>query len=300
MTKISSLGRHSIVFSAAALLAGCGNYGMMAEPVDITVSEVGFATPESVLHDAAADVYLVSNINGTPLDADGNGFISRLSPDGEVIDLKWIDGADAGTTLNAPKGMAISGDRLYVADIDCIRMFNQATGSPAGEHCVNGASFLNDVTPALGGGVLFTDTGLDASFAPVGTDAVYRLDADGVTTLIADPELGAPNGIIDTSDGPLVVTFMSGEVYRIGADGNRTVLAAPSEQQLDGVVELADGRILASSWGDSCIHEMSAAGDMTCIISDVEAPADIGADTGRSRVLIPLFTSDMVLIRSIL
>ena len=49
------------------------------------VADVGFATPESVLHDEAADVYLVSNINGEPLEEDGNGFISRLSPDGDVF-----------------------------------------------------------------------------------------------------------------------------------------------------------------------------------------------------------------------
>jgi sugar lactone lactonase YvrE len=164
---------------------------------------------------------------------------------------------------------------------------------------VEGASFLNDVAPALGGGVLFTDTGLDASFAPSGADAIYRLNANGVTTVIANPGLGAPNGIIDTRDGALVVTFMSGEVFRVAAGGNRTVLAGPSQQQLDGVVQLADGRILMSSWGDSCIYEMSPAGAMSCVMSDVEAPADIGADVGRNRVLIPLFNANTVLIRSV-
>ena len=32
----------------------------------------GFAGPESVVHDADADLYLVSNISGQPLDRDGN------------------------------------------------------------------------------------------------------------------------------------------------------------------------------------------------------------------------------------
>ena len=62
------------------------------------------STPESALHDPEADVYLVSNINGGPCDRDDNGFISRVSPDGQVLDLKWIDGADPGVTLHAPKG----------------------------------------------------------------------------------------------------------------------------------------------------------------------------------------------------
>ena len=69
----------------------------------------GFSTPESVLHDPEADIYLVSNINGSPLERDGNGFISRVTPDGKVETLKFIAGGVKGVTLNAPKGMAITG-----------------------------------------------------------------------------------------------------------------------------------------------------------------------------------------------
>lgn len=304
MTASSAIRLGGTLLGAAGILSGCGGGAndsaqIPSAPVAITVADVGFATPESVLHDEVADVYLVSNVNGAPLDKDGNGFISRLSPDGDVLELKWIDGATGAVTLNAPKGMAIVDDRLYVADIDCIRVFDRTSGTPAGESCVDGASFLNDVAPAIGGGVLFTDTGLDPAFAPTGTDAVYRLDGDNVTTAIANPNLGAPNGILDTREGTLVVTFMSGEVFRVGPGGNRTVLAGPSQQQLDGVVELADGRMLMSSWGDSCIYEMGPSGAMSCIISDVEAPADIGADIGRSRVLIPQFNANTVLIRTV-
>ena len=44
----------------------------------------GISTPESVLYDAAADRYLVSNINGKPVDADNNGYITEISGDGKV------------------------------------------------------------------------------------------------------------------------------------------------------------------------------------------------------------------------
>src|SRR5205823_1591551 len=69
----------------------------------------GLSAPESVLHDAQADVYLVSNINGSPFAKDDNGFISRLSPSGEVMELKWIDGSRRDVELNAPKGLALLG-----------------------------------------------------------------------------------------------------------------------------------------------------------------------------------------------
>ena len=106
-----------VALTMAAIACGSAGDSETAEApaapsAPITVAEVGFATPESVLHDEIADVYLVSNINGHPLQPDGNGFISQLSPTGEVLDLKWIDGETEGVELNAPKGMAIVGDVL--------------------------------------------------------------------------------------------------------------------------------------------------------------------------------------------
>jgi hypothetical protein len=77
------------------------------------------------------------------------------------------------------------------------------------------------------------------------------------------------------------------------------MLSGRSERQLDGVVELTDGRVLMSSWGDSCIYEMSGDGTLTCIIPDVAAPADIGVDLDRNRVLIPLFNDNAVRISSV-
>src|SRR5687768_8785949 len=45
-----------------------------ALPAGTIVVRVGFQTPESVLHDPSSDTYLVSNINGGPVDVDDNGF----------------------------------------------------------------------------------------------------------------------------------------------------------------------------------------------------------------------------------
>ena len=50
----------------------------------------------------------VSNVNGPFAAADNNGFISRIGPDG-VAELNWMEGGKTGVTLNAPKGMELSG-----------------------------------------------------------------------------------------------------------------------------------------------------------------------------------------------
>ena len=245
------------------------------EPGPITVADVGFATPESVLHDTSADVYLVSNINGAPLDADGNGFISRLSPEGEVLELKWIDGEAENVTLNAPKGMAIQNGMLYVTDIDCVRMFDAATGAAAGETCIEGATFLNDLAPHPEDGVLVSDSGLDPTFATTGTDAVYHLAGDRYAPVIMDPGLGAPNGLAVADGAVTVVTYYGGEIFRVDGTQTRTDVLA------------------------SCVHRVMADGSASCMIADIPAPADIGVDAGRNVVMIPLFNANEVWIRPI-
>src|SRR5438094_1727454 len=70
------------------------------------------------------------NINGGPTTKDNNGFISRVRPDGAVENLKFIEGGHGGATLNAPKGLALRGDTLWVADIDMVGSFDANTGPP--------------------------------------------------------------------------------------------------------------------------------------------------------------------------
>ena len=270
------------------------------DPV-IEVADVGFSTPESVLHDTAADIYLVSNISGAPVAKDDDGFISRLSPDGEVEQLKWIDGAAADVTLHGPKGLAIRGDTLYVADIDCVRLFVRTTGTPAGEVCFPGATFLNDVG-VDGNGVLYvTDSGLTAEFTSSGADALWSFTPDGQTSKLQQGDsLGRPNGVAFNDGDGFVVTFGSGEIYRFGPDYvRRTVLPGAEGRQLDGIVFTDDGGYLFSSWGDRAVHHVDAQGATSRLLEDVESPADIGYDAGRNRVLVPLFTTDKVVIKQI-
>ena len=59
-----------------------------------------------------SNVLYVSNITDHPFNKDGTGYLSKIGLDGTVIEQKWID------KLNAPKGLTISKDKLYIADVD--------------------------------------------------------------------------------------------------------------------------------------------------------------------------------------
>jgi hypothetical protein len=67
--------------------------------------------------------------------------------------------------------------------------------------------------------------------------------------------------------------------------------------QLDGVEVLRDGTMLVSSWESSAVYHVKADGTAKAVVENVPSPADIGYDTKRRRVLIPLFTKNQVVIQ---
>src|SRR5205807_742479 len=83
---------------------------------------------------------------------------------------------------DAPKGFAIVGDTLYVADITVVRRFDAKTGKQKDDIKIPGATFLNDLAADGAGGAWVSDTGMDASFKPTGTDAIWHIGKDGAAT----------------------------------------------------------------------------------------------------------------------
>ncbi|HTM20314.1 MAG TPA: hypothetical protein VL172_07405 [Kofleriaceae bacterium] len=251
----------------------------------------GFKTPESVLYDADADIYYVSNINGDPFGADDNGFISKLTPEGKAE--VWIDGAKPDVKLDAPKGMALLGDLLYVADITTVRMFDRKTGAPKGEVAIKGATFLNDL--AAGKDVVYaSDSGMLPGFKPSGTDAIYKIAGGKATAVIKDKDLGGPNGLALAGDDLWVVTFGSGELYKV-TGGKKEGAVKPPKGQLDGLLVMGNGDVMISSWEAKAIYRGPTDGTKFAMAAkDLESPADIGWDGKRNRMLVPLFQKDQV------
>jgi hypothetical protein len=312
MQRLASLVVVGVLISAAL---GCGKPAPQAptaagaeDAAPQRLENVGLATPESVLYLESEDVYLVSNINGSPLAKDDNGFISKVAPDGTVIALKWIDGASDTVELNAPKGMGVADGKLYVTDIDSVRVFDLATGAPAASIAVAGAAFLNDISVSAKGTVYVSDTGLVADgegLKPGGKDAIYTVANGAAQALISGEKLGLPNGLQADADGVWVVTW-SGQVYHVKDSGEMGAPVKAPGAQLDGIVALADGRVLVSSWEKSAVFVGAAAdlsgkadGGLAQLFGDLKNPADIGFDTKRSRLLTPLFQDNAIVMQSV-
>src|SRR5881397_401963 len=255
----------------------------------------------SVLHDPVQDIYFVSNINGSPTAKDNNGFISRVRPDGAVENLKFIEGGHGGVTLNAPKGLAIRGDTLWVADIDVVRAFDAKTGAPRDSVSMAslGAVFLNDIAIAQTGALYITDTGIRfddvGNVLHPGPDRVFRIGPDRkVTVAVRGDTLGRPNGItLDAAGRRFIIVQYGGKAVMAWKPGDRAPsVVARGVGGYDGV-EIVGGKIVVSSWTDSTVSSYET-GQAVKLVTGIAGPADIGYDAKRNRLLIPIFTGNRV------
>jgi hypothetical protein len=286
---------------AAAVLSACSTSKSdnatqeslaVAQPdsARLIASPGGFIQPEAVRYDPDQDMYFVSSWgNGDPGATDNNGFISRMSPDGTVAQLKFVAGGAGGTTLHSPRGMTIVGDTLWVVDADAVRAFDRRTGAPLAtiDFSAFKLGFLNDI--AAGPDALYvTDTG---------TNRIYRIAGGRVSVALENSALGGPNGITwDAKNRRFIVVPYGGEsVIKAWTAGSKTLseIGRSGGSKFDGVEVLPGDRVLVASQGDSSLH-LFTGGTGRPVIHTGGAPADIAVDTKRNRAAVPFVDRNLV------
>lgn len=198
----------------------------------------GFDAPESVVLDAKRNELLVTNVHGEGDAQDGNGYISRVSLDGKLLQQRWIEG------LDGPKGTAIRGRRLFVADIDELVEIDLDDGAVVARHAVEGAKFLNDVVDAGEIGVLISDSALAR---------IYRWHQGTVEVWLEHEALGAVNGLLREADR-LVVSTMRGKLLAVDLRTRSIQELARDLGDGDGIVALGGQTYLVSEWPGRLFH----------------------------------------------
>jgi hypothetical protein len=291
----------ALLLSAIACRTPADRRAEFEGPGPHLVRQVGdFSGPESVRYDPERDVYYVSNMKLYGSWKDDNGYIVVLDAGNLDSSRVLVHGGIDGVTLHAPKGMALQGDTLWVADIDVVRGFHRASGAPVATIDLTAfrPTLLNDVAVGPDGTIRVTDTGIVMSYKGVVSDTtgdrVFVIGRDRrVTALPAAHPFPKPNGIAWDArrERWLTVTFddFNSVLYamRDGADTARVRIAA-GHGRWDGVEVLSDGRVLVTSWSDSSVHVVDAAGRVTPLVRHLPAPADLGVDTRRHRMAVPL------------
>lgn len=245
----------------------------------------GLNTPESVIYDATHDRLYVSNVQGVPNEKDGKGYIAVVSLDGKIIEKEWVK------DLNAPKGMAIQGDKLYVSDIDALVEIDIPSAKVTQRYEAKAAKFLNDVTVDAQHNVYVSD---------MFDDKIYCLCGGKFEMWLSSPELAAPNGLLAEKDrlvvgswGKLKEGFATEVPGYLKTVDYKTKKVAPLGSDkpfanLDGVESDGKDGYYVSDWMAGKLFHTDAKGHATELLKLKQGSADIHYLAAKHLLFVPM------------
>lgn len=256
----------------------------------ITVTNL--QSPYSFVSSSSGNEYFISSVNGDPEAADNNGFITKLDASGKMLNLKFIQGGTDGVTLNAPKGMAVVGQTLYVADLDTLRAFDTVSGKTIG---------AIPISPAPGQApVGLTDVAYDGTGVLYCSDQhanrIYRvaLSSRKVTLLVADPALAGPAGLaVHPKSGELIaVSWDKGKIFAITPEGAVSEMFSNGFfssrfTNLRGVDFDRWGNMYVSDFTTGKVWRMTWDKRFQVIAEYLPSPGDLGIDRTNNLILVP-------------
>jgi len=266
----------------------------------------GFAYPESVVADADNKYFFVSNVGEKmlPTAKDKDGFISKLSVGGEIIEKKYLPKKGF---LNSPKGMAIIKDSLWVADVDKVVGFNLKTKKKIFvlDFSQEKTLFLNDLVVINKNMLMVSATDVGKIYKIFIKDKpyfeVFLEDIPGANGLFFDKQqqklfivsfgktFDGSLGVVDLKEDKIVYQVLA---KKIGG--------------LDGVALLNKNKIIFSDWvaadqvGVMRIYDLAVKKLYKLnLIPPIQGPADFFYDQKRQKIWIPKMKENKVLIKKI-
>lgn len=233
----------------------------------------GFDQPESVVANPPEKAIYISNINGQPTELNGQGYISKVSMDGKVLNKHWLD------HLDAPKGMAVFGDNLYIADMQQVHQVSISRAQIIKQYTVSQAQMLNDITIADDGSVYISDL--------LG-GGIYRIHDNEIAPWFSHADLPHPNGLLWQQNELFVASWglgmkddftteIAGSIYKLNINNPELTVIKGSEQlgNLDGLVR--KGTVFyVSDWISGELFKIEE-GTHTKVLTLKPGLADIGA-----------------------
>jgi outer membrane protein assembly factor BamB len=235
--------------------------------------------PESVYYDTARQVLYVSNVTGSPTDKDGTGFISRISPEGKILVLQWVTG------LNAPKGLGVFGEFLYVSDISRVVKINIATGKITEQVEIPGSQFLNDIATDSQGNVYVSD---------MNGKTIYVIRSGSFDVLVKSDKVNGVNGLF-VVDGNLLAGLQD-RIVSINLRTKEIKDYILNTGGIDGLVPDGNGNFLISDWLGN-IHQVSTNKEKEKLLDTTPAniyAADIDYVPSKKLLMVPTFSDNRV------
>lgn len=285
---------HRIPSAVLLAIASVAAQAQAAQPTPELLWETsGFSAPESIVLDTQRGQYYVSNMatrgeGATP----GDGFISRVAPDGTIIELKWITG------LENPKGLSLANGRLYVGDDDALLEIDLDAGAVIARHAPEdgGPGQFNDSTADAAGNVYVFSSRLDTiyrlsggTFAPwvkVDTQVTGKfngLRADGERLLAGSWRVPAPDG---EQPGHLTTFDL--------ADGRMDRIGSAPIGHIDGIEPDGQGGWIITDFTPGRLLHVTPDGEVATLLTLSIGTADIHYRPDQQLLLLPRLRDDML------
>ncbi len=274
------------MFKNLLLLTTLISYGVAIEVTKVWESEAVLKVPESVLLDNKNKRLFVANINGNPLDIDGNGFISILGLDGKVKTLEFSKGFDA------PKGMAIYKNKLYVSDISTLRVVDMKSGKIIENYPIQEAQFLNDVAVTKDGIVYVSDYSQT-------NQAIYKLENKKITKWLESDALKdqRPNGLWVQKEN-LIIGTKEGTIFSANQKTKEVSIFKEKigENGIDGILPFDKKSFITSDWaGKVFVSDKNKTEQILDRTGEKINAADIWYDRKSKKLYIPTFFDNRIL-----
>ena len=228
--------------------------------------------------------YYVSNVAGQPTEKNGEGFITQIDENGKIVNQKWAVGFDA------PKGLGVYQNTLYVADIDKVMAVSLETGKTIATYKAPGATFLNDVEISKGGTVYISDT--------FGGNAIYQIKEGKISMWLKDEALDYPNGLKIVKDKVYVASWgvvtnpqtfgtkVPGRLLEVSLKTKQVRQVSPPNGNLDGIVAWKK-QFLVSDWIEGNVKAIDKMGNSKQLIDLPAGSADINLVKEKQLLLVP-------------
>ncbi len=250
----------------------------------------GLNEPESVIYDKQSDAVYISNINGDPLKLDQNGYITKISVNGQIIEKKWI------SNLDAPKGLALYDNYLYVADINKIWKIS-IKNKNIKKFYVKDAGFLNDLVSNKNGDIYASD---------MFKNRIYRLKNNSISIWKQSKLLESPNGLLIEGNFLIVAcwgkiidgfkTSVKGKLIKVSLDSRqiKKFFSTRPIGNLDGIVFNKNNGYLVTDWVKGKLYTINKKGIVTKTRNLNFGSSDLEILMHKDLILVPMMKNNNI------
>lgn len=248
----------------------------------------GLNEPESAVYHKQSDSIFISNINGDPLELDRNGYISKISVNGQILEKKWMTGFDA------PKGLTVFQNFLFVSDVNKIWKIEVNTQKKE-SFKINNAGFLNDLTVDKKGVVFASD---------MFKNIIYKLEDNRLNIWKKSDLLNSPNGLLIEGNYLVIATWgeissgfstkVRGKLLKVNLKTReiKRFFNTRPIGNLDGIVFNKDNGYLVTDWIQGKLLSINRKGIVIKTKKINEGAADLEVVMHKNIILIPMMKNN--------